>query len=563
MNKDFYTLASVIAKSSNVSPDVQAWLDSFKNKINLDGLESFAEDQNKKPYKFNVWVFACIEAIRRNISSIPKVLYDTKSERVIDKHPILDLFKRPNSDVYGTMLWDQIIVRKLLDGQLFLIPGNGEKIGRGIIPRELYVTANKWVEAKIVDGRIAGWNYKPNGKDIFYEKDGIIRLYNFNPYDDTKGLSVLDVAYISIQLYGKIMSYNSNFFKNGAALSGIIEIDKTLKDDQAKKIQKEFDSQFSGEDKAGKTPVFHGGMKWNQVSSSHKDMMFTDQYNFTKEEILTAFGVPKNQIGDFADQNYSNAVEANRSFWEDTLLPLDFSINQALTYQIIKGINPDYELRSDYSGVEAINDVPKEKIEAFEKLVQNGVPRKEAARVLNIPVNWKNVEVEEKEDEKKKKEENEIAAQQNSTNNDNDNDEDINTENDEKSFRSSLNKFFTDLRNKCLDKIDKDEEANFNVDKEYNSLTETLKTVYIQIIKNFVDISASVNKEVDIQPIEIVRMLNSRSKAFYAVLESINKDISKDKKVVHDLFQNQYGKNKEMAKDEIKALYSQIVRIHA
>lgn len=555
-------VAASLIKDYTQDESLQRWLGD--KSIFSKAIESFAEDSGEKPYKLNVWVFVAIEAIRRNIASIPKMLYDTRTDTVIDKHPVLDLFKRPNPDTFGTGLWDQIVVNMLLTGQTWLLPGAKENLGKGIIPKELYHTQDRWMEAKVESGKIVHWLYRPQGKDIVYKKDELIRLNFYNPYDQLKGLAPLDAAYIAIQLYGKIGSFNANFFKNNAALGGILELPKAINEKAVERIEKEFNSAHAGESNAGKVTILNG-MKWQSTSSTHKDMSYEKQYEFTKEEILSAFGVPKNQIGDFADQNYSNAVEANRSFWEDCLLPKDAAINEAITWQFIKGINPDWELRSNYNSVEAINNIPKEKIEAFEKLVKNGVPKKEACRLLNIPVDWKAVDSEEKEqeakDEKKRQiEDARIAAQQQQQ--DSKEDDDINLEEDEKSLKSSLNSFFTKLRNECMDRVDKNESPNFDIDKEYNSLTDSLKSaVWLPLIKNYIEASKLVNGDIKIEAIEIVRLLNGRSKAFKEVLEGLNKGLTNNKTEIQELFKAQYASNKEIAKTEVKALYSQIVRL--
>jgi HK97 family phage portal protein len=64
---------------------------------------------------------------------------------------------------------------------------------------------------------------------------------------------------------------------------------------------------------------------------SPKDMEFTETKNAAAREIALAFGVPPMLLGIPGDNTFANFMEANRSFWRQTVLPMASRMAEALT----------------------------------------------------------------------------------------------------------------------------------------------------------------------------------------------------------------------------------------
>jgi len=510
----------------------------------------------EKPYQYQVWVYSCISLITNNLSALPRYIHNKRTKEKIESHAILDLFDRSNSETFGETFWESIIIHMLLDGQVFLLPDDMQKLRKGRVPRELYIIQDKYMEAvKNKKNIIDSWEYCPDGTTkVLYSAEDLVRCRFYNPYEKDKGLAPLQAALFTIYQDANAMAYTANFFKNNAQIGGVLYTGEKLNEDQAKFIASQFEEKYSGVDKAGKTPILHSGLNYKSISSTFKDMQFKDQQAFIKERILAAFKVPKSLVADYSDVNYSNSITAKRTFWQEGLLPIDRLINQALTYQWISGSNPDWELKSDLSNVEALQEIAGDKISGYKTLIDSGMPREEAARLLNIPVDWEYVE-ELEEEEEPVVEQDQTESDESDTEDDMEDDmedQELDIQAYTKALKSSLNRYFTKLRNKCLDKIDAGVEIDYSVEKEFNDMVKELKGAYLPIITGLI----SEIKGVSVEAEDIVDFLNKRSVGYKELLSQVlNKAReSNDKRIIHEMFQGMYKLNKSTAEHELPLL---------
>lgn len=506
---------------------------------------------NKYPYKLQIWVYACIHVIAENLSSLTKVIRDTRIDGTISDHPILDLLSRPNPNTYGNRIFEQIAINLLLDGQVFVVGGNHENLKGGQLPAELFLIKDQYMKAlRDPKGIITGWVYEPRQETrIKYPSEEVIRINLYNPYEDDRGASPYDPIKNIVMMDANAVSFNVNFFKNNAMLGGTLETENKLNESQAKEIADQFREAFSGADKAGKIALLHSGLTYNTTSASHKDMQFEKQMQFIKERILAAYRVPKNLISDYEDQNYSNSIAALKSFWTETVLPLDKAINEAFTYQWLTGANPYFELCSDTSKVKALQTIGQDTINAFKTLVDSGIPKEEAARLLDIPVDWDYVEELEEEEEQpqlptpeeepmEEPEEEELS---------------LDLQPYIKNLKATLNKYYTGLRNRCLDKHDAGKPIDYDINETYKDLAEALKETYLGTVKDFIAATKANGDEALSTP-KIINLLNSASESFKQNHEDILNSVKEmdDKRTIHAAFQEQYSLNKNAAEETIK-----------
>ena len=512
---------------------------------------SFIKDMAKlthtKPYAYQVWVYSCVSVIANNLSSLGKYLYNKRTEEKITDHPLLSLFNKTNPETFGKTFFESIIIHLMLEGQTFVLPDNKQNLAAGAIPKELYVIKDEYMSAKSNKNNIIDrWVYRPSAKDITYDASELIRLRLYNPYDCSKGLAPISSAMATIMQDANAAAYTANFFSNNAQIGGVLSTPDKITEEQAKFIAKQFSEKYSGVDKAGKTPVLHSGLSYQAISSTFKDMQFKDQQEFIKERILAAFKVPKSLVADYSQVNYSNSITAKKTFWQEGLLPIDKLINEAFTYQWVSGADPDLVLLSDLSQVEALQDIQGERVSAYKTLIDSGLPPEEAARLVNIPVDWENVaEIEaNKEDEPTPEEVVEEVVE--------DEEKAIDIHAYTKTLKSALNRYFTKLRNKCLDKIDAGKQVDYTVEEEFNRMVIELKTAYLTLINTLVEDI----KDVDVTASDIVGFLNERSDSYKQLLTNILSEASKttDKTAMHEMFQSNYKTNKELAEVELDVL---------
>jgi HK97 family phage portal protein len=98
--------------------------------------------------------------------------------------------------------------------------------------------------------------------------------------------------------------------------------------------------------------VLEGGLDWKEMGYSPRDMEFNEAKNAAAREIALAFGVPPMLLGIPGDNTFANFMEANRSFWRQTVLPLASRVAEAMTGFLGQG---RYRLTHDLDQVEALS----------------------------------------------------------------------------------------------------------------------------------------------------------------------------------------------------------------
>jgi HK97 family phage portal protein len=141
---------------------------------------------------------------------------------------------------------------------------------------------------------------------------------------------------------------------NSARPSGALvyaAADGQLTAEQFDRLKRELEQSYQGATNAGRPMVLEGGLDWKQMGYSPRDMEFTEAKNGAAREIALAFGVPPMLLGIPGDNTFANYMEANRSFWRQTVLPMASRMAEALSGFLGEG---RYRLAHDLDQVEAL-----------------------------------------------------------------------------------------------------------------------------------------------------------------------------------------------------------------
>ncbi|MBW1954036.1 MAG: phage portal protein, partial [Deltaproteobacteria bacterium] len=275
-----------------------------------------------QPYREHVWVYACVNAIAQSVSSVPLLFKtgDRRDPRVVEGHPLVDLFEAPNPYMSGSQLIEATLVYLSLFGEAFYIL---ERDNPQSIPKEIWViNPNRFQE--VVDnqtGLISGWVYRKGSKKIPLQPYEVIFFRYFNPYHDYRGLSPIQAARAGIEQDFWASQYNKAFFQNSAQPGGVLETSANLTDEEFQRLLAQFEDRHRGGNKAHRIALLEGGVTYKQTGLSQKDMDFLEQRKWNREEIMAAFKVPKTELGFYEDVNFATAKTQRKLFWENTLLP--------------------------------------------------------------------------------------------------------------------------------------------------------------------------------------------------------------------------------------------------
>jgi HK97 family phage portal protein len=275
--------------------------------------------------EYKNWVFACVNARAEELASIKLELYSGDKE--IENNEIIQLLNdvNPNMTKYELFFGTQAFLDLTGNAYWYLAR---DKDGAGKIKQIYLLQADKMHIVPNKDNPliIEGYVYV-NGKDkIPFNPNEILHFKNFNPMggypNPHKGMGIVQSALWAIETDNEARTWNYSFFKNSAKPDGILSTEGTLSDAQYQRIKQQWSQNNGGSSKNGTIGITEGGLKWTETSKTQKDMDFTAQRTFSRDEIFTMFRVPKSVLGIVEDVNRANAEASDYVFAKRTIKPL-------------------------------------------------------------------------------------------------------------------------------------------------------------------------------------------------------------------------------------------------
>lgn len=339
-------------------------------------LSELSHSNLNQPYREHVWVYACINAIAQSISGVP-LLFKTGSRKdlkVVESHPLVNLFESPNPMMSGSQLVEATFVYLGLTGEAFYIT---ERESGKDIPKEMWVFHPGRFKEVVDDqtGLISGWVYSKGPQQIPIQPHEVIFFRHFNPYHDYRGLAPLQAARAGIEQDFWAGRYNTAFFKNSAQPGGVLETSGNLTDEEYQRVLAQWQDRHGGASKAHAIALLEGGLSYKQTGLSQKDMDFLEQRKWNREEIMAAFKVPKGELGLYEDVNFATAKTQRKLFWENTLLPKMALFEFVLWSQLLRPLEGGrIWAEFDYSTIGALQEDRKDLVDCAYKLWSMGVP---------------------------------------------------------------------------------------------------------------------------------------------------------------------------------------------
>ncbi len=254
------------------------------------------------------WVYSCVNAISEEVATIDLHLQRLTSDgwSEIPEHLALSTL----ADVNPFMSSSDLLIATQsfleLEGNAFWYLPRGSVTRK---PAEIWLLdPTKTYVVKSATEFIGGYVYKnEKGEDVPFKREEIIHFKRFNPQNKYRGMGTVQAAAMAIDIDTYSATWNRNFFFNSAMPSATLETTGTLTAEQYNRVKAEWDSRYKGVDNAHKLAILQGGLHFNPISLSQKDMEFLEQRKMSRDEILGIFRVPKTILGITDDVNRANA----------------------------------------------------------------------------------------------------------------------------------------------------------------------------------------------------------------------------------------------------------------
>lgn len=234
------------------------------------------------------------------------------------------------------------------------------------------------VETRLLDdGTVAHYYYHDGGVNV-YADESVWHVKLFG--NGIIGMSPLAYARNTIGIAQAGESRVANIFKNGGKPSGILMIDKVLKDDQRNHIRQEFKELREGN--ADRLMVLEAGMKYETVSMTPQDIELLESRKFQIEDLCRFMGVPSVLVNDTQGSTVwgSGIQQIVQGFYKLNLRPYLERFESSMIHNLMKPeerknavVEFDFDalLRADLAA----------RMEAYQKGVNGGIYTPNEARL--------------------------------------------------------------------------------------------------------------------------------------------------------------------------------------
>ncbi|MDR3475200.1 MAG: phage portal protein [Devosia sp.] len=304
----------------------------------------------------NPVVYRCVRMIAESAARVPLIV--TEGGQHLTDHPALALLARPNPHEAGSELMECLYAYLQTAGNAYLQAAvvDGEVKGLfGLRPDRMQAVPGS-------DGYPVAYTYTSGGRTTRLDQlaapiPAVLHLTLFHPLDDYYGLAPLEAAQQSLDIHNAAAAWNKSLLDNAARPSGALVYSSaagSLTPQQFERLKQELELGFQGAANAGRPMVLEGGLDWKTIAMTPKDMDFIEARNAAARDIALAFGVPPMLLGIPGDNTYSNLVEANKSLWRQTVIPLVRRVSAGLAHWLGPAFGGGFDIVPDIDKIEAL-----------------------------------------------------------------------------------------------------------------------------------------------------------------------------------------------------------------
>lgn len=287
-------------------------------------------------------VNACIEIISDSVAKMPIYLMDGETRERVPDHPAVRLLTgRPTEALTAFDYHKLMESRRIAYGNAYALILR-DKWGQ---PVELLPIAPGYM-LPILDTNAKLWYVGINPKTQEYRKFWPTDVLHYKAFstDGLEGISYLRRGAETIEAALQAQRYESNYYRNGGQVSGILTTDTDLsprpatiggeKVDIKSKIRAEWESIHSGADNAYRIAVLDNGLKYTPLTATNRDAQFIESKAASVEDIARLFNIPFYKLG-AGKESYAANTQAAIEYIQRTLSPIVSEHEQEDTHKLL------------------------------------------------------------------------------------------------------------------------------------------------------------------------------------------------------------------------------------
>lgn len=328
-------------------------------------------------YAYHGWTHRAIDVISTNLRFLPVRVVSDPDGKVIDGHPLTQVFKDVNGAMAASDLWDEWTINMLLGGECGL-----ELVKAGSTYRELWPHPGSEFDVRVQRGQarygnVLGYRITDNQGDPYGLPPAEMLHFKFhNPLNPWRGLAPINAVRIGILIDQFAQAWSEMFFKNSGRPDFAVITPQGLTRIEREEIEAKLMAKFGGVTNAHRPIVLEQGITdIKTVSYPPKDTEWMSQRQLSREEVGAIFGVPAEIMG-FGKDTYQNMKFALSALYQLTILPLCWMRDEQLTnfFQRYGALKASERFATDVSKIEVLQQDKGPKIMQAQQLFSMGYP---------------------------------------------------------------------------------------------------------------------------------------------------------------------------------------------
>jgi HK97 family phage portal protein len=285
-------------------------------------------------YKINSDVAACVNKYANGCLGTGWDIVDNDQEQVNEEEheKAYSFFENCNPHKTFDEILKELIQNYGISGDGYLeIAKNGFNE-----PTELWgLPSQKTFVKSDKHGEILGYKEEVDGDEVDFEPDEVLHLRRPNPIDNYYGLSPMASCMNEVECDLAALLSNYGFFINDATPSSVWQFAESMNDKDYQQIKKEIERNFKGTKNRHKSAIVKGEFKLHKINDRVEDAAFLAGRSLATEKVCASYAVQKFMIGYTDSANYNTSRTSERDFYQNTILPIQESIENLINKQIL------------------------------------------------------------------------------------------------------------------------------------------------------------------------------------------------------------------------------------
>lgn len=321
-------------------------------------------------YKKSVWANRCVNLKADALAGIPWGFFNKKDEEEVEKPNLYRNLYEANKEEN----WNDVIRGTGADLDIYGA-AYWEKLGESTIVGVSRVNPSTMKPLiKKSTGEIVGFQQKlPGGQKKTFQREEIVYFTTYNPDNDLKGLSLLEVARYSIMTEIKANEYLAAFFANNALPAAILATEQQLQDNDLRKLKRWWDRLFKGTSKQHKVGFIDKGLKPYVLGYNNQELALKDIREESRRDIAASLGVPPALAGAWEAANYAASSEQRQSFYTETIIPRAEYMASVINAELIQQMDTNVKFGWKYSELDVMQPDMESERNSIANLVTAGV----------------------------------------------------------------------------------------------------------------------------------------------------------------------------------------------